>query len=151
MIEQDVIKAYKMLKRNKLNPSLFFVDENKTVSDAYYEIINDKKRKEPRGKYVIYCHKHRQEGIDYVEDLFSQSDYSKLNAKQIEVLFKKHKLKLYCCYDCFINRVGTIIAESGLNYKDFDVVYYDEGKTYHAIVTRDGYLTNWPIGYFTFD
>lgn len=151
MIAQDVIKAYRMLKRNKLNPSLFFVDKNKTISEAYYEIIKEARKKEPRGQYVIYCHKERQEGITYVEDLFAQSDYYKLDAEQIEKLFKKHKKKLYCCYDCFINRICILISNSDLDYKDFDIVYYGEGKTYHSPLTRDGYIANWPMGYFTFD
>ena len=150
MFTQDIIKAYRTLRRNNLNPGEFFIEKDKTVAEAYYDLIKEAKKKQPRGKYVIYCHKHIQEDITYVEDLFSQSDYKKMDAGQIKKLFTKHKNKLYCCYDNFIYRLCSLVAESDFDYRDFDIVYYDKDKAHHAIMSRDGYLSNWPIGYFTF-
>ena len=151
MVESDIKKAFEVLKANGLNPTLFLTDSSESVSEAYYRILEEEKgrTKEPNGKYEIYCHQERQEGVHYIEDDFSQSGLLSLRGEDVLSFLEQNGNKLFCCYDVFLNRLGVLIACGEVFYKDFKIIYYDNGKKMFCKMTEEGYILEWPIGYFS--
>ena len=103
-----------------------------------------------RKEVKIICHTHRQPGIKYIEDEFTQAEICKMKKNGIIDYCEKHDLTVYTCYDRFINNLGCITYHDNQFYKayDFIVCWFDDEGEHQAHLDAQGYVYNWPIGYF---
>lgn len=156
LYNDEIKKVFNLLKENNLNPKDFYINNESTgkhvtVSKEYFRIIKEENNKvEPVRKYKIYCHTRKQDGISYIEDIFSQAESHNLEPEVLLSIFESNDNKIYCCYDTIVNTIGRMIFHCTLNSEDFDIIYYDNGKEIHTYYDTNGYICRWPIGYFTY-
>lgn len=142
-------KIYKTLLDAGFNPREFYDRDGKSVAELYFEEKSGEERPEARREYHIHAHKHRMDGVEYIEDKYSEHDLRKLSPYELMGYIAGHGGSVNTCYSALVNVVGTQISRGYFDYAAFAVHVEREGKETLLFYCKDGRINDWEIGYFT--